>query len=327
MNLEKYRNSLDNIKAPDELVNDTIYKMNAHSVKRKRISRLWTGVAAAVLSMSLIGFAGYAYNRGLPENFFGSSADKLLSQGDHSAEIENLQIICDNDKYYFEIISTYICDEFMIYEADIKRTDGKEIIPYNSFYETGFNYESAGSELKLKSGKSAEHSSYAMGMTDDGGIAIMCNLYSADGFAQGDHIHLVLEKIFRTEDHKSGSVVSDRVTAEIGFDIATLPQSDKRIIEVNETAVFGSGYYCEIDRVTVSPVCLTVSINAPEAPEFTENFIESSMVLKSGEEIMTGGINISDDGSRVFLLRDDMKIIMPDEIAEIHIGDLVIGCR
>lgn len=334
MTFEMYVKSMDNIKVSDELINDTVDKMNSITEtdpvrKNTTVFRAWTGIIAAVLAISLVGTAAYAYRTGLIGRIFGHSADKLMSDGnDYSAKLDNIQISCDNEDYYFEISLPYIFDEFLFYEVNFKRTDGTEIIPYNSFYENGFSYEASGNNLKLASGLNAEHASNTIGSTDDGGISVFCSLYSSGGFSEGDHIHLVLEKIFRTQNTANGSIVTDRINAEIEFDISEIPKSNKRVVEVNKPVVFSSGDSCVIKEVSVSPFCIVASAELQDNDDFDINcFVENKIILNDERIIENCEINPSFGSElKIFIVRDDMEIIMPDEIAEIHIGDLIVDC-
>lgn len=334
MPFEIYKKNMDNITASADLVDDTINKMNAITYSRlikgkKNVLRAWTGIIAAVLTISLLGIGAYAYRSELIRLIFGSSADKLISdENDYSVKLDDIQISCDNDDYYFEISSPYVFDEFLFYEMILRRTDGTAIIPYNFFYENGFSYEASGNNLRLASGLNAEHGSHTIGFTGDGGIAMFCSLYSAEGFSEGDHIHLVLEKVLRTQNASTGNIITDWINAEVEFDVSDIPYSNKRIIEIGKPVKFSSGDSCEIEEISISPFCIVVSTLLTGDEDFdTSCFSENEIILKNGRTIENCGINPSFGPKiKIFIVRDDMEIIMPEEIAEIHIGDLVIDC-
>ncbi|MBP1560731.1 MAG: hypothetical protein J6C96_05730 [Oscillospiraceae bacterium] len=336
MNIQKYKNCLESISASDELKGQTINLMNnadTAAVKKRRISKIWAYAIAAVLAVSLVGIGTYAYNSGWIEFFFGESADKLLSDdADYSVELENIEIRCDDPDYSFEITSAYNFDEFLFYELDVHRTDGTPIKLPDGFDAVssggGFSRENMGENFDLKSGNWGQHASNIMGATDDGGITVLCDIYSVNGFASGDHIHFVLEQLLTFRPVH----IFTWATVEIEFDISKLPDSNKQFIEVNKTAGFDDGYSCKINRISLSPMCITVNASAFGGETLEEHRLnDNKIVLKNGEVIENCGINHDKIGTEmeIFLFWESIigpRFIMPDEIAEVHIGDLVIDC-
>ncbi|MGN0695937.1 MAG: hypothetical protein ACI4J5_04130 [Oscillospiraceae bacterium] len=340
MSIDKYIAVISDIKAPDDLKERTAALMNKCSsdTEKRRIPKLRVSIVIAAVMISLIGISVYAYNSGWIGLYFGNSADKLMSDGeDYSAELDNIEIRCTDPDLSFEIISAYDFDEFLFYELKVSRKDGVPLTLPEGFdtmvSDGGFGCENTGSSCYLRSDSHAQHCSNILGETEDGGINVLCDLYASKGFTIGDHMHVVLDELVTWRP--AASVISS-ATVEIEFDIAKLPKSNKRVIEVNKTAHFDSGDPCEIRKITVSPMCIVVTAASSDGEMLDVTLLrENKIVLKSGEVIEGCGINPDSTGSEtdVFLFREfsvDSELggfVLPEEIASVQIGDLVIECE
>lgn len=340
MSIDKYTAVIGEIKAPDELKERTSALMSKCSAdaEKRRVPKVRVSIIIAAVMISLIGISVYAYNSGWIGLYFGNSADKLLSDGeDYSAELDNIEIRCTDPNLSFEITFAYDFDEFLFYELKVSRKDGVPLSLPEGFDPiesgSGFGCENTGDSCYLRSGSYAQHCSNILGETEDGGINVLCDLYASKGFTPGDHMHVVLDELLTWRP--KASVISS-ATVEIEFDIAKLPKSNKRVIEVNSTAHFDSGNSCEIRKITVSPMCIVVTAASSDGEMLDDTLLrDNKIVLKSGEVIEGCGINPDSTGSEtdVFLFREfsvDSELggfVLPEEIASVQIGDLVIECE
>ena len=340
MSIDKYTAVIGDIKAPDDLKERTAVLMSRCSAdaEKRRVPKIRVSIIIAAVMISLIGISVYAYNSGWIGLYFGNSADKLLSDGeDYSAELDNIEIRCTDPDLSFEIISAYDFDEFLFYELKVSRKDGVPLSLPEGFDPiesgSGFGCENTGDSCYLQSGSYAQHCSNILGETEDGGINVLCDLYASKGFTSGDHMHVVLDELLTWRP--KASVISS-ATVEIEFDIAKLPKSNKRVIEVNKNAHFDSGNSCEIRKITVSPMCIVVTAASSDGKMLDDTLLrDNRIVLKSGEVIEGCGVNPDSTGSEtdVFLFREfsvDSELggfVLPEEIGTVQIGDLVIECE
>lgn len=340
MSIDKYTAVIGDIKASDALKEHTAALMSKSSAEKEklRIPKIRVSIIIAAVMISLIGISVYAYNSGWIGLYFGNSADKLLSDGeDYSAELDNVEMRCTDPNLSFEIASAYDFDEFLFYELKVRRKDGVPLSLPEGFdpmgSTSGFGCENTGDSCHLQSGSYAQHASNILGETEDGGINVLCDLYASKGFTSGDHIHVVLDELVTWRP--KARVISS-ATVEIEFDIAKLPKSNKRVIEVNKTAHFESGSSCEIRKITVSPMCIVVTAASSNGEMLDDTLLrENKIELKSGEVIEGCGVNPDSTGSEtdVFLFREfsvDSELggfVLPEEIGTVQIGDLVIECE
>ena len=303
-------------------------------VRMNRLGRIILASAAAALTLGTL--AAAAVGGGWFSRMFGENADKLVSDGkeynDYSALLENIDIRGDSG-FSYEISNTYIIDDFIFYELNIFRNDGEAIVLSDDYLKSGgFEWESAGENQSLKSGMQGEIWSGIVRAVDNT-VTVQCDLYAAGGFSEGDHIHVAAENL-----HSGFGTVTENVilkNIEIEFDIASVPSPERKIVEVNKTVNFDSGYSCQINKISLSP--LNIIVTAQSDSIYGKNdvdvmqFADSKIILKSGEVLDNISVNhdYNDDETEIFLfwIEDDdkvMRVIMPDEIKELHIGDLIV---
>ena len=331
-NSEIFRKAFEHTVPSEELVERVLaLKTEAVQPKRKISAKLAVIVPAAVLTVLVLGLGVYASGAGWFGRFFGSSAEKLTESGksfdDYSAVLGNVEIRGD-EGYSFEIVEPYIIDDFLFYGLEVRRTDGTPIVPAEENFplQSGFAYSAVGENHVLQSDVQGETWS-VIAKAEDGAVTVQCDLYAGGGFSAGDHIHIVNEKLY------SGLAVTQNVIVErveIEFDIEAVPTSGRKIIAVDETAAFEDGYSCRIEKIAVSPISILVTAGQLDGGD-SMHFEDSAVVLKSGEVLDNIGVNNSSGAeNEVFLFRLDgehMRIIMPDEIAEVRIGNLTISCE
>lgn len=343
VSIEKYISAIGEAKASDYLKEKTVRLMSEkkHSMAKCKPSRLLISAVTAAIVVSLLGIGAVAYKSGWLRLAFGESADNLLSDGtDYSARFDNIEIWCSDSNLSFELTSAYVFDELLFYELNVSRKDGTPFELPEDFYpeffggtwDGGFSCENIGDDLKLSSGAFAECGSVILGESENGGINILCNVYSTGGFAEGNHIHLVLEgiKIWRPQVK-----ILSSAAAEIEFDISELPKSNKCVIDVNKTARFADGQTCVIKSISLSPMCVVVTAASSDGNYLEHTMLrENRIVLKSGDIFENCGINANTFGSEeevfLFWFASDAPnrnvVIMPDEIASVQLGDIVIDC-
>lgn len=299
-----------------------------------RIGRAIIAAAAAVLAVGTLAVA--AIGGGWFGRMFGETADKLISDekdyNDYSAVIENVDIRGDSE-FSYEISNTYIIDDFIFYELNITRNDGEAIVLSDDYRQSGiFEWESVGENQSLISGIQGEACSGIV-RAENNAVTVQCDIYAAGGFSAGDHIHVSAKNL-----HSGFGLVTENVilkNIEIEFDIASVPAPARKVVNVNKNADFESGYSCLINKISLSP--LNIIVTAQSDSEYGRGdvdvmqFADSKIVLKSGEVLDNIGVNndYGTDEMEIFLFwfEDDdtvMRIIMPDEIKEICIGDLTV---
>lgn len=331
---EIFRKAFENTVPSEELVERVLaLKNEAVRPKRKIYPKLAVIAPAAVLTVLVLGLGVYASGAGWFGRFFGSEAEKLAENGktfdNYSAVLGNIEIRGD-EGYSFEIVDPYIIDDFLFYGLEVRRTDSTPIIPAEENFEgqSGFALIGTGENHSLKSRAQGEAASF-ISEARDGSITVQCDLYAGGGFSAGDHIHIAGEDLY------SGLAVTQNIIAErveVEFDIVSVPDTDRKIIIADETAVFEDGYSCRIEKIALSPISILVTARPLDAGDLeTMHFEDSSVTLKSGEVLDNIGVNDSsgtENGIFLFMLDGEhMRIIMPDEIAEIRIGDLIIECE
>ena len=108
MKFDMYKKNMDNIKAPDDLINTTVNKMNSAAdtepVRNKRyVFRMWTVIIAAVITISLLGIGVYAYSKGIRVDYRFSNGVEMfektvyLEPADDYINQETTTIQSDND--------------------------------------------------------------------------------------------------------------------------------------------------------------------------------------------------------------------------------------
>ncbi|MDE5860295.1 MAG: hypothetical protein K2H23_07960, partial [Oscillospiraceae bacterium] len=323
-----------NAAAVKSMVMKNISADKRKSIRISRLSRVILTAAAAALALGTLAVA--AVGGGWFSRMFGETADKLVSDekdyNDYSAVLDNIEIRGDSG-FSYEISNTYIIDDFIFYELNISRNDGEAIALSDDYLKSGgFEWESVGENQLLKSGIQGESWSGIVRASDNT-VTVQCDLYAAGGFSEGDHIHVAAENL-----HSGFSLVTENVilkNIEIEFDIASVPSPERKTVDVNKTVDFDSGYSCQINKISLSPLNIIVTAqsdsiygkNDVDAMQFTD----SKIILKSGEVLDNISVNhdYNDDEMEIFLfwIEDDdtvMRIIMPDEIKELHIGDLIV---
>lgn len=318
--------------------NRVMENIPANTCKPVRISRIGRAViAAAAAVLSLGTFAAAAVGGGWFSRMFGETADKLISDesdyNDYSAVFENIEIRGDSG-FSYEISNTYIIDDFIFYELNISRNDGEAIVISEDYQQSGgFEWESVGENQLLKSGIQGEEWSGIV-RAEDNVVTVQCDLYAAGGFSAGDHIHVSAKNL-----HSGFGIAAENVilqNIEIEFDIASVPTPAGKVIDVSQNADFDSGYSCRINKIFLSPLNITVTARSDsiygKGDVDVMQFADSRIILKSGEVLDNISVNHdynSGDEMEIFLfwIEDDdtvMRIIMPDEIKEIHIGNLTV---
>lgn len=303
-------------------------------IRMNRIGRIILVSAAAVLALGTLTVA--AVGGGWFSRMFGETADKLVSDekyyNDYSAVFENIEIRGDSE-FRYEISNTYIIDDFIFYELNIFRNDGEAIILSDDYPRSGgFEWESIGDNQSLKSGIQGENWSGIVRASDNT-VTVQCDLYAAGGFSAGDHIHVAAKNL-----HSGFGLVTENVilkNIEIEFDIVSVPSPERKTVEVNKIVNFDSGYSYQINKISLSP--LNIIVTAQSDSIYGKNdvdsmqFTDSKIILKSGEVLDNISVNhdYNDDEMEIFLfwIEDDdtvMRVIMPDEIKELHIGDLIL---
>lgn len=328
---EIFRKAFEHTVPSEELVERVLaLKNEAVPPKRKISAKPAVIIPAAVLTVLLLGLGVYASGAGRFGRLFGSSAEKLAESGktldDYSAVLGNVEIRGD-EGYSFEIAEPYIIDDFLFYELEVRRTDGTPIVPAEENFagQSGFALINTGENHALKSGAQGEAASF-ISEAKDGAVTVQCDLYAGGGFSAGDHIHIVNERLY------SGLAVTQNVIAErveVEFDIVSVPTSGRKIIAVDKTAAFEDGYSCRVEKIALSPISILVTASLLDGGA-SMHFEDSAVVLKSGEVLDNIGVNDSSGANDVFLFMLDgehMRIVMPDEIAEVRIGDLIVECE
>lgn len=103
MPFNMYKKTIDSIKVPNDLINDTVNKMNSIAdtdpVRNKRfVFRTWAVIIAAVITISLLGIGAYAYSRGIRVTFSSSKG------------IEKTIYIEPEDDYIIQETNTIVSD-------------------------------------------------------------------------------------------------------------------------------------------------------------------------------------------------------------------------
>lgn len=303
-------------------------------VRAGRLSRTVLAAAAAVLTLGTLAVA--AVGGGWFRRMFGETADKLISDENdynaYSSVLENVEIRGDSE-FSYEISNIYIIDDFIFYELNISRNDGEAMVLSDDYQLSGgFGWESVGENQSLKSGMQGEVWSGIV-RAENNTVTVQWDIYAAGGFSAGDHIHVAAENLHSGFGIDAENVILKNI--EIEFDIISVPTPERKVIEVNKNADFDSGYSCQINKISLSP--LNVIVTAQSDSVYGKGdvddmqFADSKIVLKSGETLDNIGVNhdYGTDEMEIFLfwLEDDdtvMRIIMPDEIKEIHIGNLTV---
>lgn len=302
-------------------------------IRMSRVGRIILTAAAAALAFGTL--AAAAVGGGWFGQMFGETADKLVSDekdyNDYSAVLENINIRGDSG-FSYELSNIYIIDDFFFYELNVCSNDGEAIVLSDDYLKNGgFLWVSTGTNQSLKSGVQGEVWS-AITQAADNAVTVQCNLYAAGGFSAGDHIHITAENLYSGFDVTENIIVKN---IEIEFDITSVPAPDRKIVEVNKTVCFDSGYSCRINKISLSPINIVVTAQSDSIYGKNDvdvmQFTDSKIILKSGEELDNISVNhdYNADEMEIFLfwIEDGdtvMRIIMPDEIKEIHIGDLII---
>lgn len=316
------------------MVMENIPASKSRPIRFGRIGKTVIAAAAAVLALGTL--AAAAAGGGWFGRMFGETADKLiLDENDYnaySAVLDNIEIRGDSG-FSYEISNTYIIDDFIFYELTVSRSDGETVVLADDYRKSGgFEWESVGENQSLKSGLMGEAWSGIV-RAENNSVTVQCDLYAAGGFSAGDHIHVAAKNL-----HSGYGLVSENVilkNIEIEFDIASVPTPSRKVIEVNKTTDFESGYSCMINKISLSP--LNIIVTAQSDSKYRKGYVDvmqfadSKIVLKSGEVLDNIGVNhdYGTDETEIFLFwigEDDrvMRIIMPDEIKEIHIGNLTV---
>lgn len=303
-------------------------------VRIKKIGRAFLAAAAAVLSLGT--FAAAAVGGGWFSRMFGETSNKLISDendyNDYSAVLENIEI-CADSGFSCEISNTYIIDDFIFYELNISRNDGEAIFLSDDYQQSGgFEWESVGENQSLKSGIQGEEWSGIV-RVENNSVTVQCDLYAAGGFSAGDHIHVSAKNLHSGFGLAAENVILQNI--EIEFDIASVPTPVRKVIDVSQNADFDSGYSCRINKISLSPLNIAVTAQSDsiygKGDVDVMQFEDSKIILKSGEVLDNISINNDYNGDEMeiflFWIEDDdkvMRIIMPDEIKEIHIGNLTV---
>lgn len=304
------------------------------SIRISRISRAVIAAAAAVLSLGT--FAAAAVGGGWFGRMFGETADKLISDesdyNDYSAVLENIEIRADSG-FSCEVSNTYIIDDYIFYELNISRNDGEAIVLSDDYQQSGgFEWESVGENQSLKSGIQGEAWSGIV-RAENNSVTVQCDLYAAGGFSAGDHIHVSAKNLHSGFGLSAENVILQNI--EIEFDIASVPIPVRKVIDISQNADFDSGYSCRINKISLSPLNITVTAQSDsiygKGDVDVMQFADSRIILKSGEVLDNISVNNDYNGDEMeiflFWIEDDdkvMRIIMPDEIKEIHIGNLTV---
>lgn len=303
-------------------------------VRVKKIGRAFLAAAAAVLSLGT--FAAAAVGGGWFSRMFGETSNKLISDENdynyYSAVLENIEIRADNG-FSCEISNTYIIDDFIFYEINISRNDGEAIVISEDYQQSGgFEWESVGENQLLKSGIQGEEWSGIV-RAENNSVTVQCDLYAAGGFSAGDHIHVSAKNLHSGFGLAAENVILQNI--EIEFDIASVPTPVRKVIDVSQNADFDSGYSCRINKISLSPLNIAVTAQSDsiygKGDVDSMQFEDSKIILKNGEVLDNISINNDYNGDEMeiflFWIEDDdkvMRIIMPDEIKEIHIGNLTV---
>lgn len=304
------------------------------SIRISRVGRAVIAAAAAVLSLGT--FAAAAVGVGWFGRMFGETADKLISDesdyNDYSAVFENIEIRGDSG-FSYEISDTYIIDDFIFYELNISRNDGEAIVISDDYQQSGgFEWESIGENQLLKSGIQGEEWSGIV-RAENNSVTVQCDLYAAGGFSAGDHIHVSAKNLHSGFGLSAENIILQNI--EIEFDIASVPIPVRKVIDISQNADFDSGYSCRINKISLSPLNITVTAQSDsiygKGDVDVMQFADSRIILKSGEVLDNISVNHDYNGDEMeiflFWIEDDdkvMRIIMPDEIKEIHIGNLTV---
>lgn len=304
------------------------------SVRIGRIGRAVIAAAAAVLTLGT--FAAAAVGGGWFGRIFGETAEKLLSDENdyngYSAVLENVEIRGDSG-FSYEISNTYIIDDFIFYELNISRNDGEAIILSDDYRKSGgFEWESIGENQSLKSGIQGE-TGFVIVRSADNTVTVQCSIYAAGGFSAGDHIHAAAKNLHSGFGLAAENIILKNI--EIEFDIAEVPNPVRKVIDVNKNVDFDSGYSCLVNKISLSP--LNIIVTAQSDSVYGKNdvdvmqFADSKIILNSGEVLDNISVNndYGADEMEIFLFWIDdndtvIKVIMPDEIKEIHIGNLIV---
>lgn len=304
------------------------------SIRISRISRAVIAAAAAVLSLGT--FAAAAVGVGWFSRMFGETADKLISDesdyNDYSAVLENIEIRADSG-FSCEMSNTYIIDDYIFYELNISRNDGEAIVLSDDYKQSGgFEWESVGENQSLKSGIQGEAWSGIV-RAENNSVTVQCDMYAAGGFSAGDHIHISAKNLHSGFGFSAENIILQNI--EIEFDIASVPIPVRKVIDISQNADFDSGYSCRINKISLSPLNITVTAQSGsiygKGDVDVMQFADSRIILKSGEVLDNISVNNDYNGDEMeiflFWIEDDdkvMRIIMPDEIKEIHIGNLIV---
>lgn len=338
----KISKCLDSIHVPAELAERTLKKMElcisgkyAAPKRKAGRHRLVLSFAAAAAAVCLLCSGIYAFTSGWLGEFLGDKAS-VYETSDFSPAIENVRISCEDPDIAAEFDSVYLIDEFLLYRLHITSSGKPFEFPGDMSGETvtgGFQWERIG-EMSTKYELSPW--SEISGADGAGGFYMNCTLISSNGFSAGDIIHLTPRRITFNYSGNDESLDRFNIVTNAGFDIyfeiADVPKSGRKDIDVDSYAVLDTGHRCFVDSMTVSPLCAVIETDIKEADVFIGAQSFADMILDSGEHLHMDvmSITFNADGSKIFLYWGNdscMNPIDPETVSQIIIGDLSIDCK